>query len=140
MKNKDTKFLVVTCAECRFDNVFNQPYRYHAGFANQGFLYNEVGNRTLIWSSFDSDYEDIVGKNHPWMLGPEARKKLEEALQPDPNGGGKWLFTNPPRCLKCKHPIDEPIGNNIYYLVYDGSLGLDLGSSGKGLKEMLRVK
>ncbi len=142
MKREIIKPLVVTCIECGFDNVFNQPYRYHAGFANQGFLYNEAGDRTLIWSSFDPDYTNIVGENHPWVLGVEGRNKLEAVLQSDPNGGGKWLFTNLPRCLKCKHPIGEPIGRNIYYLEYDGSINLDFSGSDRSrrLKEIMKVE
>ena len=141
MKREVTTPVVATCAKCGFGNVFNQLYPYHAGFGNQGFLYNEKGNRTLIWSSFDHDYERVVGNNHPWMLGPESRKKLEDALQPDPNGGGRWLFSNPARCLKCGDPMSEPIGSNIYYLEYDGSINLDpIENRGSGLQEMMKVE
>jgi len=141
MKREVTKPVVVSCPQCHHDNVFNQPYRYHAGFADQGFLYNEAGNRTLIWSSFDPDYEAVVGNSHPWVLGPDGKKKLEASLRPDPNGGGRWLFSNPARCLKCGAPIAEPIGMNIYYLEYDGSINLDpIGNKGHGLKEMMMVE
>lgn len=140
MKREVAKPVVVKCTKCGFENVFNQPYPYHAGFGNQGFLYNEKGNRTLIWSSFDPDYERVVGKNHPWALGSESQKQLESALLPDPNGGGCWLFSNPARCLKCGSPISEPIGSNIYYLNYDESIDLDPDSKrGRGLKEMMKV-
>ena len=139
MKREMTKPLVVKCDHCEFPNVFNQPYRYHAGFGNQVFLYNEAGNRTLIWSSFDVDYEALVGKVHPWALGPEGRKALESHLVPDPKGGGRWLFNNPARCQKCKHSIGDPIGLNVYYLEYDGSLELDpIGNQGAGLKQMMK--
>jgi len=40
-------------SDCGFDNSFDQPYPFHAGFSNAGFLYNEAGNLTLVWSSFD---------------------------------------------------------------------------------------
>ncbi|MCO5067222.1 MAG: hypothetical protein M9910_00800 [Kiritimatiellae bacterium] len=141
MKREVTKPVVVKCTNCGFDNVFNQPHPYHAGFGNQGFLYNEKGNRTLVWSSFDPDYERVAGNNHPWVLGPENKKKLEAVLQPDPNGGGRWLFDNPARCLKCGNPISAPIGSNIYYLEYDGSINLDpIDNKGRGLKEMMRVE
>ncbi|HSG69812.1 MAG TPA: hypothetical protein VLA12_05325, partial [Planctomycetaceae bacterium] len=92
--------ITITCPECGHDNVFQQPYAYHAGFGNQGFLYNEAGNRTLIWSSFDPEYEAIVGNCHPWALTEDQQKKLEDSLLPDT--GGKWLFGNPARCLECR--------------------------------------
>lgn len=141
MKREVTKPVVVKCAKCGFDNVFNQPHPYHAGFGNQGFLYNEKGNGTLVWSSFDPDYERVAGNNHPWALGAENKKKLEAVLEPDPNGGGRWLFNNPARCLKCGTPISEPIGSNIYYLEYDRSINLDpIDNKGRGLKEMMKVE
>src|SRR3989442_4520266 len=68
MKGEVTKPLIVSCSDCGFANVFNQPYAYHARFGDQGFLYNEAGNCTLMWSSFDPDYEAIVGKKNPWSL------------------------------------------------------------------------
>jgi len=140
MKREDIKPLVVKCPKCGFENAFNQPYGYHTGFGNQGFLYNEAGNRTLIWSSFDPDYIAVVGNKHPWTLGEESQRRLEAILQPDPSGGGKWLFSNPARCLKCRNPIAEPIGTNVYYLEYDGSLNLDpLGNPGRGLKDAMNV-
>ena len=141
MNREYTKPIVVNCPKCGFDNVFNQPYRYHAGFGNQGFLYNERGTRTLIWSSYDSDYERIVGKCHPWALSVEQKKQLEAVLKPDPNGGGRWLFKNPARCLQCGGHIADSIGTNVYYLVYDGSIDLDpSGKPGRRLQEMILVE
>lgn len=44
------------------------------------------------------------------------------------------------RCLKCRNPIAEPIGTNVHYLEYDGSLNLDpIGNPGRGLKDAMKV-
>lgn len=129
--------ITITCPECGHHNVFQQPYAYHAGFGNQGFLYNEAGNRTLIWSSFDPEYEAIVGNCHPWALTEDLRTKLQDCLPPDT--GGKWLFGNPARCLACGHPISEPMTENIYYLVYDDSIDLDpTDHPDRGMKDVLK--
>ena len=127
---------LVPCAACHLVNVFNQPYQYHAGFGNQGFLYNDTGTLTLTWSSFDPAYEAIVGRRHPWALTTELQRKLEDRLAPAPIGG-RWRFSNPPRCRFCGHAIGTPIGTNIYYLIYDGSIDADLESDTQGLCQCL---
>jgi hypothetical protein len=103
------KWIMVTidCSSCGNKNDFDQPYPFHAGFANQGFLYNDAGNLTLVWSSFDPAYEAIVGKRHPWGLSNEQRSLLESALREAPFGG-RWRFTNPARCKKCGQPVKRP--------------------------------
>jgi hypothetical protein len=129
----------VPCAACHLVNIFKQPYAYHAGFGNQGFLYNDSGTLTLTWSSYDPAYEAIVGKKHPWMLADADRAKLEEMLLPAPDGG-RWRFSNPPRCRFCGHPIGDPIGRNIYYLLYDGSIDADCPPGTHGLIQFFRPK
>jgi hypothetical protein len=124
MKHEVIEPLVVTCSQCKFKNVFNQPYAYHAGFSDQGFLYNESGNCTLIWSAFDPAYTTIVGGKNPWSLIVTDREKFESALQPSPDGT-RWLFSNPARCMKCSHPVSGPITEAIYYLEYEGSVNVD---------------
>ena len=116
----------IACKACGVVTTFEQPYAYHAGFANQGFLYNEAGTLTLVWSSFDPAYEQIVGNRHPWDLTEEQRKNVEHQLAPAPSGG-RWLFANPARCPSCAAQISEPIAETIYYLVYPGSVVLDEG-------------
>ncbi len=111
---------------CRHTNSFDQPHPYHAGFSNVGFLYDEHGDRTLIWSSFDPAYTKLVGETHPWALSPAQQKALEEALKPAPDGGF-WRFEHPARCTRCHHPIKGPITSDIYYLKYPGSIDLDRG-------------
>jgi hypothetical protein len=131
---KRGKSIVIKCPSCGFENEFDQPHIYHAGHSDCGFLYNEPGNRTLIWSSFDPDYEAVVGPHHPWMLTTEKQKKLEDLLKPD--AGGKWLFSNPARCLRCHYPISSPIGVTINFLKYEGSIDLD--SPGRSMREMFK--
>lgn len=125
----------IRCDTCGWENVFEQPFPYHAGFGNQGFLYNDDGNLTLVWSSFDSCYEAIVGQKHPWTLTPEDRAALESALLPAPSGG-RWRFRNPARCKQCGEAISEPITRTIYYLVYADSIITDANPSRRdGLKD-----
>lgn len=137
MKPKAKKKIVLKCSQCGNDNTFNQPYQYHAGFGNQGFLYNEAGDRTLIWGSFDPDYQKIVGKKHPWALSDEDKKLLEQSLLADE--GGRWLFANPARCLKCKAPISGPIDSTIYYIRYENSIDLDpISGKDHGLRDIIK--
>lgn len=116
--------IAVKCPSCGHENRFDQPYAFHAGFANEGFLYNDDGDLTLTWSSFDPAYEAVVGAHHPWTLTRDQRQSLEAALSPAPHGG-KWRFGNPARCTSCKGPISSPITKTIYYLVYPESVRTD---------------
>jgi len=113
--------------------MFEQPYPYHAGFADQGFLYNDAGDLTLVWSSFDSEYEMIVGSKHPWGLTAEEQTKLESSLLPAPKGG-RWRFANPARCKQCREEISAPMMRNIYYLVFEGSVLTDTAPDAIGFK------
>src|ERR1022692_4482532 len=109
MTREYLKPLVVSCGGCGHENVFNQPYAYHAGFSDQGFLYDDSGHLTLVWSCFDPAFEALVGPQNPWALGRDDRRRLEEALLPAPSGG-RWRFSNPPRCLRCSESIGDPMG------------------------------
>jgi len=124
----------ITCRKCGHINVFEQPYAYHAGFGDQGFLYNDDGNLTLTWSVYDTEYVKITGHQNPWVITEEKRQKFEDWLPPAPKGG-KWKFKNPGRCLKCQSEIIPPIGKNIYYVLYEGSVVVDglVSGSPKGL-------
>lgn len=128
------KPLTVVCPACGHVHFFNQPYAYHAGFGDQGFLYNDDGDLTLVWSAYDPTYESIAGPSNPWVMTSEKKKKLEEWLPPAPRGG-RWRFDNPARCATCKKQIAAPIGSNIYYLVYDGSVVLNPPRSLADLKK-----
>jgi hypothetical protein len=119
----------VPCEVCGRDNTFVQPYRYHAGFGNQGFLYNDSGDLTLVWDSYDPAYTELVGNVQPWALTQDQRSLLEEELVPAP-GGGRWRFSNPPRCTHCGTPIGEALSSgNVYYLKYPGTVDLDMKSA-----------
>ncbi len=120
MAPNEHKSTSIKCPQCGKPNVFNQPYPYHAAYSNQGFLYNEAGTRTLVWDSLkDPDYLGIVGPYQPWILSKAQQEKLESMLQPD--AGGRWLFSNPARCVHCHAPIMGPMLSDSYYVVYDGS-------------------
>jgi hypothetical protein len=131
--------VTVSCPSCGHQNDFEQPYPFHAGFGNQGFLYNDAGNLTLVWSSFDPAYEAIVGKSHPWTLTVEQQALLENALRVAPSGR-RWRFANPARCLKCLGQISGSITETIYYLRYPNSVDTDSTPGERRLKEFLNVR
>lgn len=134
------KGTVIKCASCGYANIFNQPYPYHAGFGDQGFLYDDAGTLTLTWSCFDPAFEAMVGRKSPWAMAREDQQKLEEAFLPAPSGG-RWRFSNPARCVKCGSPISDPIDRTIYYLLYDGSIQTDdMQKRRFTLNEQLRQK
>ena len=140
MMREYTKPVVVQCTGCGARNVFNQPYAYHAGFGDQGFLYNESGTCTLIWSAFDPTFQTLVGRANPWVLSRAKQQILEDALQPAPDGS-RWLFSNPARCLTCGRPISGPMSQTIYYLEYEGSVSVDtLNNPSAGLMNVLKSK
>ena len=114
----------VKCASCGLVNIFDQPYPYHAGFGDQGFLYNDEGNLTLIWSAFDPAFVAIVGNWNPWVLTREQQTQFEDALLPAPSGG-RWRFKNPARCKYCNAPISDPMNSSIYYVVFEGTVNTD---------------
>jgi len=131
--------LVLTCPKCQLGNVFQQPYAYHAGHGDQGFLYSDSGHLTLVWSSFDPAWEALVGQQHPWALGPDYQAVVEEALLPAPDGG-RWRFRNPPRCRDCGEPIERSIGEGgISYVVYPNSVILDEGPTERRFTQVLRA-
>jgi DNA-directed RNA polymerase subunit N (RpoN/RPB10) len=130
------KMVTIPCSSCGHNNEFGQPQPFHAGFGNQGFLYNDQGNLTLIWSSFDPAYEAIVGKKHPWTLTFEQQRLLENALSESPRGG-RWRFANPARCFKCASPISGSITETIYYLRYPDSVDADNSPEEGSLKDFI---
>jgi hypothetical protein len=127
----------VTCKACGSTNEFLQPHPYHAGFGNRGFLYNEAGTLTLVWRSRDPVYVSVVGPHQPWMLSAQQRSALEERLSPAPSGG-RWGFSNPPRCMTCGTPIGEPASETVYYFIYAGSIVADGEHTGPDFGSVLR--
>ncbi len=119
--------MIVRCDSCAVESRFDQPYAFHAGFGNRGFLYDDAGLTTLVWSSFDPAFVEVVGDKHPWALTAAEQEALESALAPAPNGG-RWRFGNPARCRGCRSVIRGPMTEDIYFLVFPGSPDLsDLG-------------
>jgi hypothetical protein len=135
----DKSRLSLVCETCGWGNLFDQPHAYHAGFGNQGFLYNDKGDLTLVWSSFDPDYEAIVGPLHPWALDEKERATLESKLMAAPSGGA-WRFSNPARCSSCGAPISGSIVQSIHFLVFPGSLVLDAVGGTRTLSSVLRSR
>lgn len=137
MQQPPPTHILVTCPHCGHENLFQQPHPYHAGYLNQGFLYSEAGDCTLIWNSFDRDYGALVGNKPPWALSPADQAALEERLLPAPDST-RWLFRNPARCRRCREPISGPITDTAYYLRYDGSADCDWRSGpGESFKNAL---
>jgi hypothetical protein len=81
------QMITIECTSCGHKNDFDQPHPFHAGFSNQGFLYNGESNLTLVWRRFDPAYEAIVGKRRPWTLTTEEQRLFEGALRPESSGG-----------------------------------------------------
>jgi hypothetical protein len=122
-----TEKLSIKCKLCGKDILFDQPYVYHAGFADQGFLYNDAGTLTLVWSISDPVFDAMFPGQTPWMLSLSNRRQFEKILLPAPDGG-RWRFRNPARCIYCGKPISRPMLHSIHYLVYPGSILTDRGN------------
>ena len=118
------KKLVIDCPRCRKDNVFDQPYMYHSGFSDQGFMYSDSGHCTLVWSDYDPVIKQFFPPGSRFREDSALRERFEQALRPAPDGG-RWRFTNPPRCLYCSGPISGTILQHVHYLVYPDSIITD---------------
>ena len=117
-----SQHLVVECRRCGFANQFSQPYPYHAGFGDTVFLYNEAGNCTLAWGTYDPAYVNLSGD--PWHPPRSLQARLEALLPPSPKGD-RWGFEHPARCVSCQSAIREPmIRGEVYYLEYSDSVVL----------------
>jgi hypothetical protein len=114
--------LEVDCLQCGAQNVFSQPYAYHAGFGDTVFLYNEAGNCTLAWGTYDPEYIRLIGDADAWQPTPAVQAELEARLPPSPHGD-RWGFAHPARCLTCRAAIRDPmIKGERYYLEYSASV------------------
>jgi hypothetical protein len=122
------KKLTIQCTHCGHTNAFDQPHGYHAGFSDLGFLYNEAGDRTLVWSVYDPVFVQVVGDTNPWDWSPSARARFESILPPSPTGSA-WGADFPGRCLNCHEAILEPMHKYIWFGIYPGSVVLT-GSPG----------
>ncbi len=126
----------IECKRCGRKHIFDQPYPYHAGFADQGFLYNDAGNLTLVWSILDPVFEEIFPGKALWTMNLYHRWRFEKMLLPAPFGG-LWRFRNPARCIQCAKPISGPMLRSIHYLVYPESIMTDQDKQFR-LKEHLK--
>jgi hypothetical protein len=131
------EFLTIKCKHCGKKNLFDQPYPYHAGFADQGFLYNDAGTLTLVWSITDPLFAELFPGETTWTLSLLNRRRLEKLLLPAPQGG-RWRFRNPARCMQCARPISSPMLRSVHYLVYPGSIHADREGEG-GLRNYLKA-
>jgi hypothetical protein len=131
-----TEKLSIQCKHCGKDILFDQPYVYHAGFSDQGFLYNDAGTLTLVWSIIDPVFDAIFPEKAPWALSLSNRRQFEKMLLPAPDGD-RWRFRNPARCIYCGKPISRPMLHSIHYLVYPGSIVTDRGYQFR-LKEYIK--
>ena len=116
--------LEITCKACRGVTSFAQPYAYHAGFADQGFLYDDDGLTTLVWSLYDPAVEPFFHRDGRWMTVASEQRRFEELLPLSPRGR-HWRFGNPARCIHCREPISGPMQDMIYYLIYPQSVITD---------------
>ena len=124
------------------ENVFDQPYAYHAGFSDRWVMYNDAGDLTLVWDTYDRSFSEFMKRlpdgfnTKPWSV---VAAHIEAALEPAPHGGC-WRFSNPPRCLTCGEPIEPVPGNPIYFVVYPGSVYLAKEGTGGCFTDVLRQR
>jgi hypothetical protein len=128
--------LSIKCKHCGKDTLFGQPYPYHAGFTDQGFLYNDAGTLTFVWSILDPTLDKLFPGQPTWTLSLLKRWRFEKMLLPAPDGG-HWRFRNPARCIHCAKPISKPMLRSTHYLIYPGSLITDQGGHFK-LSEFMK--
>lgn len=130
------KKLIVKCKQCGRDNTFDQPYAYHAGFSDQGFMYSDSGHLTLTWSWYDPAIKRFFSDERVWTAQSESHRRFEAALLPAPDGG-RWRFSNPARCLHCSAALSGPMMECVYYLLYPGSIQTEDGRGDMRLAENL---
>jgi len=112
------------CPHCRGVLHLPQPYPYHAGFSNEGFLYCDTDATVLTFSSYNPHYRAIVGDVHPWMLDPTQRLSIEDHLLPCPCGG-RFLFAVEPRCPLCGASLSPALPGPGYFVVIERRLDGD---------------
>jgi hypothetical protein len=124
VEEQKPKRLILTCKHCGAETEFNQPYAYHAGFGDVGFLYNEAGNATLVWSAYDPYFTKHFGTVQLWPArNPELITRFEALLPLSPKGD-RWSFSAPARCRSCRSEIAAPMTRDIYYVVFPDSVNL----------------
>jgi len=87
-------------------------------------MYCDRDEMIVTWSSFDKQYERVVGQKHPWTLEVDERRRVEEAIGSCPCGG-RFSFTNPPLCPCCHESLASLVPDAIYYIVTGKQLEAD---------------
>src|SRR3989338_5439487 len=106
----------LTCPRCHKALHLRQPYPYHAGFGEQGFLYCNKDSTVLTFSVFDRRFQKLIGEKMPWTLNSKDKSNVERALKPCPCGG-RFRFKNPAKCPHCGKVLRRGITNDIHYIV-----------------------
>lgn len=131
-------FLTVDCPSCGAEHDFPQPYPYHAGFGDSVFLYNEAGNRTLVWGTYDPAYIALLGPGgDPWHPGSEVIEALERRLPLSP-AEDRWTFHAPARCTACQGVLRPAMPeSDLYYLEFPDSVILGRAGAPSTLQQYL---
>ena len=116
------------CPHCKRTLRLAQPYPYHAGFGDQGFLYCESDPTIVTFGAYGHPYRQLVGAVLPWDLDADQRRRVEEALLPCPCGG-RFTFRAEPRCPSCGASLRNALPGDIYYVI--------LGRHVDGEREMI---
>lgn len=106
----------VRCPHCGKTLHLSQPYPYHAGFNNEGFLYCDSDPTVVTFSSFNPGYRTLVGDVHPWSLDAAQRQIVEDHLLPCPCGG-RFLFASEPTCPSCGASLRSALPGPGYYVI-----------------------
>lgn len=110
------------CPYCRNAVVLKQPFPYHSGFSDQGYLYCDRCPNVVLFSIYDKFYTELCYEKAPWGLSLEQEQLVEENLCPCPCGGS-FKFSAKPRCPHCLKEIPEitPLSGtekrSIYYVI-----------------------
>lgn len=105
----------ICCPVCNVSFHIDQPYQYHAGFGNQGFLYCDSCPNLVVFGSYDPEYVKIIQSKHPWTLNEAEKERVESRLR-HCSCGGRFRFTAAPRCPLCNAPIPSILRDFIHYV------------------------
>ena len=106
----------INCPKCH--QVFSIPQKqpYHAGFGEVGAYYCDSCPNLVVFSSYDPQYQAIVGKRvHPWTLDAGKARKVERRLMRCPCGG-HFRYVAEPRCPLCNETIRSILPASIYFI------------------------